>query len=297
MNIFKKKEKKIRLKLVFSMLGTVFSIFGVIFVVIRFTNYIDSINLLRFRYIDWVAFAFLALIYAFDNLALVIAWRNIVKFLGTKIPFSQAIYIYGMSQLAKYVPGNIFHLAGRQALGMAAGLPGWVLVKSSVLELGLIALVGALFGLLVLPLWLKGFSIVVAFLLFAFTFISITFMVRHYISKDIGSALCWQMFFLLLSGLIFVGILYILSLNMLSIKMILGFVGAFIIAWLAGLVTPGAPAGVGVRELVLIFFLKDIINEADLLLAVIIGRLITIMGDFVFAIICTLNKVFPRNFN
>ncbi|MDZ7598490.1 MAG: hypothetical protein U5J82_09410 [Desulfobacterales bacterium] len=28
--------------------------------------------------------------------------------------------------------------------------------------------------------------------------------------------------------------------------------GAYVIAWLAGLVTPGAPAGVGVRELVLV---------------------------------------------
>ena len=29
------------------------------------------------------------------------------------------------------------------------------------------------------------------------------------------------------------------------------FTGAYVIAWLAGLVTPGAPAGVGVRELVM----------------------------------------------
>lgn len=58
--------------------------------------------------------------------------------------------------------------------------------------------------------------------------------------------------------------------------------GVYVLAWLAGLVTPGAPAGVGVRELVLLFLLKGIVAEADLLLAVVLGRVVTVVGDFGF---------------
>jgi hypothetical protein len=58
--------------------------------------------------------------------------------------------------------------------------------------------------------------------------------------------------------------------------------GAYIIAWLAGFVTPGAPAGVGIREMVLLLLLKGYIVETDLLMAVLLGRLITVVGDFLF---------------
>jgi uncharacterized membrane protein YbhN (UPF0104 family) len=62
--------------------------------------------------------------------------------------------------------------------------------------------------------------------------------------------------------------------------------GAYVVAWLIGLITPGAPAGVGVRELVLLFLLKDTITEAELVLVVLLGRTVTVTGDllaFVFA--------------
>ena len=58
--------------------------------------------------------------------------------------------------------------------------------------------------------------------------------------------------------------------------------GAYVLAWLVGLVTPGAPAGVGIRELVLLFVLKGVIPETDLLLAVVMGRVVTIFGDVLY---------------
>jgi uncharacterized membrane protein YbhN (UPF0104 family) len=46
-----------------------------------------------------------------------------------------------------------------------------------------------------------------------------------------------------------------------------------VIAWLAGLVITGAPAGVGVRELVPLYLLEGYVMETNLLLAVVLGRL------------------------
>ena len=61
--------------------------------------------------------------------------------------------------------------------------------------------------------------------------------------------------------------------------------GAYVLAWLIGLLTPGAPAGVGVRELVLLFLLKGEISETDLVFAVLLGRIMTVGGDvFIYVI-------------
>jgi uncharacterized membrane protein YbhN (UPF0104 family) len=60
--------------------------------------------------------------------------------------------------------------------------------------------------------------------------------------------------------------------------------GAYVVAWLAGLVTPGAPAGIGVREIVLLLLLGSSVAEADLLLVVVLGRIVTMVGDILYFI-------------
>ncbi|KJR48156.1 hypothetical protein UF75_1509 [Desulfosporosinus sp. I2] len=271
-----------KLKLVSSWVGGALSLIGVVFVVIRLAGNIDKLDLSRIQSADWLVFSVLATIYAIMNVALVLAWQQILVFLRTPLGFLQATHIYGVSQLAKYVPGNIFHLAGRQALGMAAEVPGWALAKSSVWELGLIAFAGTLFGLLALPLWWQSFPIFVALMLFVIILLAVGLAIRRWLDFSLALALGWQVLFLVMSGLIFIGVLVMISPGFLTIKMVIGLVGAFVIAWLAGLITPGAPAGVGVRELVLLFLLKGVVVEADLLLAVALGRVITVIGDLMF---------------
>ena len=76
------------------------------------------------------------------------AWWNLLEQFGASVSKRWAAKIYGLSQLAKYVPGNIFHLAGRQAMGMSAGVGGRILAKSALWELGIILIAGAVFGFL-----------------------------------------------------------------------------------------------------------------------------------------------------
>jgi hypothetical protein len=58
--------------------------------------------------------------------------------------------------------------------------------------------------------------------------------------------------------------------------------GAYVVAWLAGLLTPGSPAGMGVREIALLALLGSRFAEADLLMAVVVSRGITLAGDVGF---------------
>ena len=57
------------------------------------------------------------------------------------------------------------------------------------------------------------------------------------------------------------------------------------ISWMIGFVTPGAPAGVGVRETALIFILSSYIGEVASISTAIILRAITVLGDIVFYLV------------
>lgn len=188
-----------------------------------------------------------------------------------------------MSQLAKYVPGNIFHLAGRQALGMAVGISAGVLAKSTIWELGSIAVAGTLFSWLILPLLLPGFPNVASVFLLLSSVALVAGLLRGMAGRQPAWAFIWQLLFLLVSGTVFVALLHVIAGGEgLAIRYWLAIGGAYIAAWLVGLVTPGAPAGVGVREMILLLLLKSLVAEMDLLMAVLLGRLVTVVGDLLF---------------
>lgn len=261
--------------------GTLLAIAGIVFVALRLYDQAAEIDLAHFDWRIGSAIIGLALVYALANGLLALAWWNLLDRCGAHTARRCAITIYGRSQIAKYVPGNIMHLAGRQAMGMAAGLPGWPLVKSAVWELGLISFAGALFGCLVLPWLVAGFSVTSSLVLFLVAVLGSTATLWHFLGAQVARALVWQTIFLLISGLLFAALVALLGAGT-EISVLPLLVGAYVLAWLAGLVTPGAPAGVGVRELVLILLMNGVIGEAELLLAVVLGRLVTVGGDLVF---------------
>lgn len=263
--------------------GSALAIAGIAFVGLRLRDYGAEIDFARFDLAMWSAVALLALIYGLSSLMLALAWWNLLGQFGADTSRHWAVRTYGVSQIAKYVPGNIFHLAGRQAMGLAAGVPGWPLAKSAVWELGLISATGGLFGLLALPLLVPGLPMTASAGLFAAAMCVAVILLRRFISLQAARAFAWHAGFLAVSGFLFVLLIELLAGNPgFSAGFWLPLGGAYVLAWLAGLVTPGAPAGVGVRELVLLFLLKGLVGEADLLLAVVLGRLVTVAGDLGF---------------
>ncbi|QTP55250.1 hypothetical protein HNO51_11470 [Billgrantia sulfidoxydans] len=255
---------------------------GVVFVLLKFDTYSDQIDFSRFHVADWLIVVLLSLFYGVANILLARAWWHLLFFNKVMSSVKWAIQTYGLSQLAKYVPGNIFHLAGRQALGMAAGFPARALAKSALWELGLIVIAGAIFGSLVVPLVWSDLSYLMSYALFSLVVITLIFVIYQWYSSDIAMALVWQVAFLTISGVIFIFVLSLVISDYTVLPSFPALCAAYVIAWLAGLVTPGAPAGIGVREVVLLFFLGSVIAPTDLLLAVLLGRVVTIAGDLFY---------------
>lgn len=271
-------------------IGGALGLVGVIFVVVRVSTYSEQIDFVRFESPVWFLLAVFALIYGAANILLSMAWWNLLAYFDIQVGRKWALKTYCVSQLAKYVPGNIFHLAGRQALGMAIGLPGRELAKSTLWELILIAFAGSFYGLLALPLVWPDISVPFSAVAFGILTVGSVILLGRLLTPSVGVALIWQFSFLTLSGFLFVGVVAIVSPGIVTFPFCLTLCGAYTLAWLAGLITPGAPAGVGVRELVLLFLLKGVVGEADLLLAVLLGRMVTVGGDvLIYSIAMTLN--------
>lgn len=276
--------------------GSCFALVGIVFVFIRLHSYWLELDLFRIDTSSWGGVALFSVIYACANIFLTFAWWHLLCFLNVKTTRVEALRIYGLSQLAKYMPGNIFHLAGRQALGMAASMPTGALAKSMIWEHGLIAVAGALFGWLALPRLMPGFSEWAGLLLLLVSIYLVSSLLVKIAGRHTMWSFWWQMAFLVVSGGVFIALL-----NMVVVEggiattdwPIVG--GAYICAWLIGMVTPGAPAGVGVRELILLLLLKGLVAETDLLLTVLLGRLITVVGDLLFFAVAFILSVKRQN--
>ncbi|WP_442498294.1 hypothetical protein [Methylobacter sp. sgz302048] len=276
-------------------IGGSLGLLGVVFVFMRLNTYMEQIDLTRFDTTAWSLIGLLALVYGAANVLLAQAWWHLLAFFNVEVERKWAVKTYGLSQLAKYVPGNIFHLAGRQALGMAAGLPAGALAKSTLWELGLIAAAGALFGVLATPLVWPTLPVPVSAEAFGLITVMGIITLRWLLSPAASATFIWQIFFLTISGTVFMGALFLVAPAVVTFSTFSVLCGSYVIAWLAGLVTPGAPAGVGVREFVLLFLLGGQIPAADLLLAVVLGRIITVVGDLLFFTTVYMSKTFKKH--
>jgi uncharacterized membrane protein YbhN (UPF0104 family) len=271
------------LKRVLHWTGSTFGVLGVAFVVIKFSKYRHQIGFSTLSSASFLTLFALAGVYGVANLLLAFAWRDILKHFHLNTKPRWIIRTYGISQLAKYVPGNIFHLAGRQAIGMAASLPAWALAKSAIWELGLIALTATLFAFLIVPFFWGQVTFLIAMALFICSIITLVWFAFRWAGRWVASALSWYALFLTFSGVVFLMILSIVvPTSSVTAPLVIGVCGAYVVGWLAGLITPGAPAGVGVREFVLFTILQSVVAQGDLLAAIVLGRMVTIGGDLLF---------------
>ncbi|OOG81277.1 hypothetical protein B0E41_18495 [Hydrogenophaga sp. A37] len=256
---------------------------GVAFVALKIKEHAGQIDISGFSADTWSLLIVLALVYGGANVLLARAWWNLLKQHKLQVPWQWALKTYGVSQINKYIPGNIFHLAGRQAIGMAAGLGAQPLARCSLWELMLIAAIGGVFGILAAPLQWHQVSLGMAIGLWALAMTVSIALLRNLGAHSLSRALGWQAGFLWISSVVFMVVLKLMApADALQSPEWPILWGAYILAWLAGLLSPGAPAGVGVREAVLLLLLSGHFAQADLLLAVVVGRVITASGDLLF---------------
>ncbi len=266
--------------------GIVLGVAGIGFVIRKIIEYSGQIKFSDISFKQLIVLSVFVMFYAGFNILLAVAWQHILDYLGIKTDRKTAIRVYGLSQIAKYVPGNIFHFAGRQAIGQSKGWPASPLARSVLWELGLLAIAGSLYSILLIPLILpSSVSIILSTVVFLLVVLVVSFAIRKWLNNEVAYAWCQHVLFLFMAGSLFFGIFWVSSVGQdvnLTPSTYVLLVGVYVVAWLAGLVIPGVPAGIGVREAVFLWLLQNQLPAGLLLESILLGRLITILGDVLF---------------
>jgi hypothetical protein len=237
-----------------------------------------------------------------------LAWRYLVGVVvGAPVSVWVGLRIYAISNVAKYLPGNVFHFAGRQLMGGRAGWPQHAIARATLLELGLnagcaLALI-ALTGATVLPDRLSksagATAVAIGHMGAGMPLIALV-AVALVVAIMSWSGLLHHVFGVRLQHLLVAGSLVVAFL--LGCDAIAVFAGiaidgpiarthwvllgsAYLASWLAGFVVPGAPGGLGVREGMLLFLLSDTTGAPFALSLAFATRVVTTAGDALFAVV------------
>ncbi|MCU7904584.1 MAG: hypothetical protein KZQ76_01805 [Candidatus Thiodiazotropha sp. (ex Epidulcina cf. delphinae)] len=233
------------------------------------------------------------IIYGMANFALSSAWIRLLRLCGEHTVKQRTLTrIYGKSQIGKYIPGNIAHLAGRHAMGKAAGVSHTRLALTSIFEI-----TGLFSAALIITLvggntithqfdQLTWIPIIAPFILIIYLF---TPSILHRHRPAIPSIppvsmllpLSYYLLFFLISGLALALICFVTGRITVSADNTL-LLSAFAISWLIGFITPGAPSGIGIREAILVLLLMPLSGEGPALILALLFRLVTVGGDIVF---------------
>lgn len=230
-------------------------------------------------------------------------WTWILYELNQPVSSSQFIQIYLKTNIAKYLPGNVWHYYGRITAAKTAGVSGSAATLSVLLEPLLMAAAALAIVLLSIQsvamnsrVTLQGLSLLgLAAVLMAihpwFLNVAIRFLGRLKLKATNSSAvdasvglvryplrpLLGELGFLGLRGTGF--LLTLLALKPLELSQIPLLLGAFSFAWLLGLVVPGAPGGIGVFEATALALLEQRFSPGLIISAIALYRLVSILAE------------------
>lgn len=235
------------------------------------------------------------------------AWRLLLRDMGVEKPWRELVEIMAITQIAKYVPGNVGVHLGRAGMSIARSIPSRPLVVSmlmeTVLAVGAALVIGlagialsplgsrALVAELRDPLWIAGLVLAtVAIAIVTFRFLAPPLLQR--ISPRYAGLLATgptprmpvlaQTFSAYAINYIFIGIglstmAYVMLPDVTHEPALL--CASFALAWVAGFFTPGAPAGLGIREGLMLIILGTTYASEDALVITIAFRFATMLGD------------------
>lgn len=241
------------------------------------------------------------MLYAVDNIFLVLAWRRLIDWFGsTKTNWKTSLKVYGSTQIAKYLPGNFVQFPSRHILGTKAGLKHAPLLGAAIFEiLGLVVVSSLIYIMGNLFFVSKTISLPSVILIFILTLI-FPFAIQNLFSRvsalrkmDLfpsgvysmykGLVITWLIYlaFFLVAGLVMWIIIIGVDGSRYSPPLIIVF-STYAVSWLIGTISPGMPGGLGVREAISIYILSNYLGETTSILVTLLSRIVTVFGDFYF---------------
>ena len=240
------------------------------------------------------------------------AWSQLLKAFDDNWSYWLLTSILATTQLAKYIPGNIAQHIGRASLSIKYGMTLELYLSSILIETALAAVASIIVGasfLLVEPIVFdkvvshyQESIVAILFVLLAgglFYNKVVTIIYSELAKRDISLSGIEKkglglVLFLYCTNYLIIGLGLWLVAYAMGISSDLNYpliTAAFSLAWFLGFLAPGAPAGFGVREAVLIFILSGSSPETKVLAFILATRLVTLIGDAISFMIGSLSLV------
>ena len=217
----------------------------------------------------WWLTAACALAYGASLGLLAVAWLRLAD--GNRTyPLARALAVYGPGVIAKYVPGSVLQYASRQVLGAQLGIGHKPMLRASLVE----ALLHVACALIIAGLLLVGAGLV-GLGLALIAGLSLSFLRQLGLLRAAGMQIA---FFALFGGMI------LLIAQAIGADDAARLAAVYLIAWIAGLLVPVAPGGIGVREAVLLALGAPFEAAEMLAVLAVLVRLAGIAGDGLFGL-------------
>lgn len=284
-------------------IGRLLTIVALILIVKKMISYdLDYTQLLHPR--TMLALLVCTIAYMFSVLTSTIPWLEFVEIISEKkIPYLTAVFVNVRSNILKYIPGNVFQYIGKNELALKCNISHFQVATSTILDVALMLIVAFGLGILCVgqyfrTVFKKYLSLHYVWILSGIGFLILIVMALYFAkrpSESIAKKVCslfkkknilklaagfsyyiLQNFFI---GGIYIIILLVLSdksMNEIPIRLI---IGSNILSGVLGFVTPGAPGGIGIRELAMIYITRGQLEESIIMLTSVVYRFMTIVGD------------------
>ena len=237
-------------------------------------------------------------------LASAFCWRALLRSLGSDLPRDQAVRVFFLGQLGKYLPGNVFAVVAQAELARAYGVARSRVVTAGLVFLALLAATGLGTALVLLPLsspdalhkdrWLFLLlpilvvalhpKVLSALIVRALRVARRAPLEEALRGSDILQATGWALGMWACYGLHLVPLVLAQPHRPVGSLLVLT-TGGYALAWTAGLLVVVAPAGAGVREAVLVLVLASVAGSSEVLAVALVSRAVQTLGDLVWALL------------
>jgi len=212
------------------------------------------------------------------------AWHFMLQnYASKRFGFLTSYYYFAKTEIAKYLPGNIFHFIGRQALASKVGISQIDMGKTSML-FSLLLLAATIIASTVFALFTTGIPIYLLGMMLLATVVTLFAIVFTYKSFPIEIKIKMNLLLILsvsVQGIMLASII-LYQQESFSLGIFLQSTSIYIISWLIGFITPGASGGLGVREgtfVAIVHFLHLPIASEIIVFSVLLVRLVNILTD------------------
>ncbi|GAB2467397.1 lysylphosphatidylglycerol synthase transmembrane domain-containing protein [Promicromonospora xylanilytica] len=231
-----------------------------------------------------------------------LAWRAVLTDLGSPLSLRSAVAVFGISQLGKYVPGGVWNVVAAAEVGAGHDVPRSRSAASMLVAVAVSVASGAAVGAVALPfvsadalgawswvVWAAPVVVVVLAPPVLNRLVGLAVRVARRGSLEhpmtwggLGRAAAWSVAGWLVAGAQLWVLCAALGLSP-TVRTFALAAGGWALAWTAGFLFVVAPAGAGVRELVLAAVLAGALPAPAAALAVLVSRVILTVLDLLLA--------------